>query len=693
MEFFFKPRGIALVGATPQAKGGHAILINLMKGYKGAIYPVNPRYPEIEGLTSYPSVADVPDPVELAIVFVPAVLVPDVVSQCVARGIKGIIIESAGFAETGPKGRKLQEDVLAIARAGGVRLWGPNCMGLVDIKAKHVFSFVSPTIWNGMIEGDVSLIVQSGMLSGGFLTDTMTHGTMGVSKVCSIGNKMDVSETDLLEYLLKDPDTKAVALYLESIPDGRRFLDLCRGADKPVVVLKGGKSRRGAEAAMSHTASLAGDGALISGALAQAGVIEAYDFKQMMDVARSLAMHPVLPSDSKGRTAILTYSGGAGIMSADFLERLGLCVADLSPESEAMLAKVYPEWMPVKNPIDLWPAVEKNGPSKVYGTALAAACFDPNVDAILMHLFTGSAALSADYTPMAQMAKAYNKPLFVWLIGENDGAKKAHIELQNLGIPVYRELYRTVECMAAAFSHSRLKAASAVAFPEISTPVLSPTLNEILSTQSGPIDEHLSKKILEECGVRVVAEAVAESAEEAVGLAEKWGFPVVAKGIAQGGVHKTELGLVRLNLNDWGDVERAFKDLSARVGQEGLVLMQKQVPPGLELIVGLFRDPQFGPSVMVGLGGVYAEVLADKVFAVGPVTESEALAMLSGLKNQKLLDGFRGAKPLNREATARIIASVSRLGASFPRIMEIDINPLIVADGEPVAVDATIVLG
>lgn len=693
MEFFFKPRGIALIGATPQAKGGHAILINLMKGYKGAIYPVNPRYPEIEGLVSYPSVTGVPDPVELAIVFVPAVQVPDVVSQCVARGIKGIIIESAGFAETGPKGRKLQDDVLAIAKAGGVRLWGPNCMGLVDIKAKHVFSFVSPTIWNGMIEGDVSLIVQSGMLSGGFLTDTMTHGTMGVSKVCSIGNKMDVSETDLLEYLLKDPDTRAIALYLESIPDGRRFLDLCRGADKPVVVLKGGKSRRGAEAAMSHTASLAGDGALISGALAQAGVIEAYDFKQMMDTARSLAMYPALPGDSKGRIAILTYSGGAGIMSADFLERLGLCVADLSPESEAMLAKVYPEWMPVKNPIDLWPAVEKNGPSKVYGTALAAACFDPNVDAILMHLFTGSAALSADYAPMAQMVKAYNKPLFVWLIGENEGAKKAHIELQSLGIPVYRELYRTVECMAAAFSHSKLKAASARAFPEISAPRLSPTLNEILSTQSGPIDEHLSKKILNECGVPGVVEAVAESAEDAVALAEKWGFPVVAKGIAQGGVHKTELGLVRLNLSCWGDVERAYKDLSSRVGQEGLVLMQKQLPPGLELIVGLFRDPQFGPAVMAGLGGVYAEVLADKVFAVGPVTESEALAMLSRLKNQKLLDGFRGAKPVNREAAARIIARVSQLGAAFARIREIDINPLIVSDGEPIAVDATIVLG
>lgn len=693
MEFFFKPSGIALVGATPQAKGGHAILINLMKGFKGAIYPINPRYPEIDGLKTYASVKDVPDPVDLAIVFVPAVLVPDVVSQCVARGIKGIIIESAGFAETGPAGRKLQDEVLAIARAGGVRLWGPNCMGLVDIKAKHVFSFVSPTIWNEMIEGDVSLIVQSGMLSGGFLTDTMTHGTMGVSKVCSIGNKMDVSETDLLEYLLKDRDTKAVALYLESIPDGRRFLDLCRGADKPVVVLKGGKSRRGAEAAMSHTASLAGDGALISGALAQAGVIEAYDFKQMMDTARSLAMYPDLPADSKERTAILTYSGGAGIMSADFLEKLGLCVADLTPESEAMLAKVYPEWMPVKNPIDLWPAVEKNGPSKVYGTALAAACFDPNVDAILMHLFTGSAALSADYSPMAQMAKAYNKPLFVWLIGESDGAKKAHIELQKLGIPVYRELYRTVECMAAAFAFAKLGAAREGAFPETATPRLSPTLNEILATQSGPLDEYLSKKILGECGVAVVAEAVAESAEEAVTLAENWGFPVVAKGLAQGGVHKTELGLVRLNLNDWTAVQRSFTDLSSRVGKEGLVLMQKQVPPGLELIVGLFRDPQFGPSVMVGLGGVYAEVLADKVFAAGPVTESEALAMLSRLKNQRLLDGFRGAKPLNREAAARVIANVSQLGAAFDRIREIDINPLIVADGQPVAVDATIVLG
>ncbi len=693
MDFFFNPEGIALVGATPLPKGGHAILRNLMNGYGGAIHPVNPRYPEIDGLKTYPSVLDVPDPVDIAIVFVPSVLVPDVVAQCAARRIKGVIIESAGFAETGEEGRRRQDAVLAIARDAGMRLWGPNCMGIVDIPARHVFSFVSPAIWDEMIPGNVSLVVQSGMLSGGFLTDTMTHGTMGVSKVCSIGNKMDVSETDILEYLLKDPATAAVALYLESIPDGRRFLDLCRGTAKPVVVLKGGKSARGAEAAMSHTASLAGDGALVSGALAQAGVVEAYDFKQMMDTARTLAMNPDLGAVARGRTAILTYSGGAGIMSADFLDRLGLTVADLSPETESMLATVYPEWMPVKNPVDLWPAVEKNGPAKVYGTALQAVCADPAVDAVLMHLFVGSAALSADFGFMAATAKAYGKPIFVWRIGSREEARKAHVALQDLGIPVFRELYRAVECMAAAFARPALLSTRERAFPQVEVPDLSPTHREILSTQKGPLDEHLSKKILAECGVPTVVEAVAETAEEAVAHAERLGFPVVAKGIVPGGVHKTELGLVRLNLSDWTAVQRAFMELSAKVGKDGWVLIQRQAPQGLELIFGLVRDPQFGPSVMAGLGGVYAEILADKVFAAGPVSENEARALLRRLKNQKLLTGFRGAKPLDLSCAARILAIISQLGAAFPRIREIDVNPLIVVDGQPLAVDATIVLG
>ena len=457
MEFFFRPKGIAVVGATPKPKGGLAILLNLTKGFSGGIYPVNPRYTEIAERTCYPSILDVPDPVDLAIVFVPAPGVPDIIEQCAQRKIRGVMIESAGFAEIGGQGEILQAKMKEIAARSGIRLWGPNCMGLFDAVNRHVFSFVSPTIWDeGLVPGNVSLIVQSGMLSGGFLVDTMSHGRMGVSKVCSIGNKSDVDECDILEYLLADPQTHAVGLYLESILDGRRFVSLCRDAQKPIVLLKGGKSVRGAEAAMSHTASLAGNQSVLSGALAQAGVVEANDFKQMMDLARTLAMVPEVPRDARGRVAILTYSGGAGILSTDFMDQLGLEVPRLSSETVKELETVFPDWMPANNPVDLWPAVEKHGGEMVYPKAVEAVCADPLVDAVLIHAFVGGFVPNLDVDVLAQKARSAGKPLFLWLLGSREEARTFHVHAQDVGIPVFRELYRAVECIAAAFDRGRL---------------------------------------------------------------------------------------------------------------------------------------------------------------------------------------------------------------------------------------------
>ena len=250
MEFYFKPKGVAIIGASANTvKGGHFILNNVLKGLKGGIYPVNPAYSEIDGLKCYPSVLEVPDPVDLAIIFVPAPLVPGVLRECVERAIPGVMIQSGGFAETGQQGKKLQDQLIAVHRQSGIRIWGPNCMGLVDAVHGLVFSFMLPTIWEqGLVAGSVSLVVQSGMLSAGFLIDIMSNGIMGISKACSIGNRADVNECDILEYLLSDPATGVIGLYLESIPDGRRFIDLCRHAAKPIVVLRGGKSKKGAAA-------------------------------------------------------------------------------------------------------------------------------------------------------------------------------------------------------------------------------------------------------------------------------------------------------------------------------------------------------------------------------------------------------------------------------------------------------------
>jgi acetyltransferase len=451
MEFFFTPRGIAVIGASANpVKGGYFILNNLIKGFKGGIYPVNPAYPAIDGLPCYPSVLDVPDPVDLAIIFVPAPLVPKVLRECADRGIKGVMIESGGFAESSQEGGQLQNRIVEIHQETGIRIWGPNCMGLVDAVHDFVFSFVLPAIWEkGLDSGDVSLVVQSGMLSAGFLIDIMSNGIMGISKACSIGNKADVNECDILEYLIADADTGAIGLYLESIPDGRRFMDLCRKSPKPVVVLRGGKSQKGAEAARSHTASLAGNGAVIGGALAQVGVIEAYDFKQMMDLCRTLADYPQVMAKESRRVAILTMSGAAGIVSADFIEQHGLSVAELASSTVSALNQIYPEWMPVSNPIDLWPAVELHGRQKAYSAAFQAVFADPNVDAVLFHSFVGGSASRVDLSNPVEMARQSGKPLFGWLMGNRSETHQFQMDARELKLPVFGELHRAVECMAA----------------------------------------------------------------------------------------------------------------------------------------------------------------------------------------------------------------------------------------------------
>lgn len=694
MDFFFKPGGIALIGATPNPlKGGNAILRNITTGFRGHVYPVNPRYKEIDGITCYGSVAEVPDPVDLAIVFVPGRLVPQVIRDCAKRGIRGVMIESSGFAESGKEGRKMQQDLTAFARRAGIRLWGPNCMGLVDAVNRQIFSFVSPALQESLMPGDVSLIVQSGMLSGAFLIDCMSHGIMGISKVCSIGNKMDVDECELLEYLISDPDTRVIGLYLESISNGRRFKNICRSSPKPVVLLKGGKSAMGAKAAMGHTASMAGNGAIISGAMAQAGVIEAKDFKQMMDICRAVAAYPEIRTPGSGRVAILTYSGGAGIVSSDFMDDMGIELAALSPDCIQMLKQVFPEWMPPSNPIDLWPAVERYGAKKAYETAVRAAVTDPGVDALFIHAFSGGFSLNLDMETLTEPARAAGKPVFCWLIGKQEEARDFHIRTQRCGIPVYRELFRAVECMDAVFARkTMLEKRGGTGHAAFFTKFHEST-DALLKSGSGVLDEHASKKVLAECNIPVVMEKIVDSAAHAQRTAKmELGFPVVMKGLAPGGIHKTEAGLVKLGIGSEDQVKKAFDTLNSAMDSHGRILMQQQVAGDLELIAGLVHDPQFGPCVMVGLGGVMAEILDDAVFGVAPLSHTEALELIDRLKNRKLLDGFRGASAVDRDALAEILTALGRLGLQYPDITGIDINPLMIHDGKPVAVDASIIL-
>ncbi|MBI5585100.1 MAG: acetate--CoA ligase family protein [Deltaproteobacteria bacterium] len=696
MKFFFEPQGIALVGATPKTNtGGYSLLANLTLGYDGSIYPVNPRYPEILGLPCYPSVAEVPDPVDLAIVFVPAPAVPPVLEECAARGLKGVIIESGGFAEVGPEGRALQERCLEIARRSGMRLWGPNCMGLIDIRKRYVFSFIAPDAWQDVLNpGGVSLIVQSGLLAGGFMTTLMSHKILRLAKACSIGNKGDIDETDLLEYFLEDDDTRVIALYVESFPRGRRFFELASQRKKPVVVLKGGKSAAGARAAASHTASLAGNFELIRGALDQAGVYQADDFFELVDLARTLEMdfERTGPPQGKPRVAVFTFSGAAGIVTADHLEASGLALADLAPATRQRLEKLSPSWMPVNNPVDFWPAMEKHGPEITYREGLAALLMDPGVDAIIVHLFAGFGVWFLDVEKLFKGLHETRKPVLFWVMGHEKGYHPTRLSLEGMGFPVFNEIQRVVRVLAGIFEFGakRESATAATAAPDPG--IFQSLKTKIEASRESILDEREAKNLLRKLGLAVVPEILAADLSEVLAAAEGFGYPVVLKGRSPGLVHKTEAGLVRLDLNTAEQLQSAFREMADRPQPPADYLVQPQLQGDLELIAGVVRDPQFGPAVMLGLGGVRAEVYRDVVFRLAPVTKWDVEQMVAKLRGRALLEGFRGATPVNLDLLADWLIRLGDLACRVDAVKEIDVNPLLVVKGEPVAVDASIVL-
>ncbi len=687
-----------MVGATLEPyHGGRHLVENLTRGYKGPIYPVNPKYSEVLGLKCYPRVSEIEGPLDLALIFVPAKAVPQVLEDCIHKGARGAIVQSGGFAEVGPEGRALQDRCLDVARKGRLRLWGPNCMGLIDIARRYFFSFIIPEAWEGaMNQGHVSLIVQSGLLSAGFITTLMANKTLGLAKVCSIGNKSDVEETELLEYLLKDPATRVIALYLESFVHGRRFFELASSSDKPIVLLKGGKSPLAAEAAASHTASLAGNYGLIRGVLQQAAVHQADDFFEMVDIARSLEKDFCLqrPPDRKPRIAVFSYSGASGIVTADHMDKYGLTLSHLAPKTKKKLEQLSPAWMPINNPVDYYPAMEKHGPTLAYKHAIATLLDDPNVDGMIVHLFAGFGIWFLDMKDILSNIQKPCKPILFWLIGPEKGREPTRLTLEEEGWPTFLEIHRTVKVMASLFENdgTRRKPLEVLS-PEFQIPrTLMKRVQPSDEKGKKVLDESEAKKWLKALNLRVVKEVVARNLREAVQAAQKIGYPIVLKGIVEGQVHKTELGLVKLNLRNIDQLKSAYrKMLHVRIKPKSF-LIQPMVKGDLELIAGVVRDPQFGPAVMLGLGGVKAEVYKDVAFRLAPVNQKDVLSMVSDLKGQALLKGYRGSKPVNMENLANWLIRLGWLALKLEKIQEIDVNPLLIVEGEPVAVDATIIL-
>jgi acetyltransferase len=689
MDAFFHPGSLAVIGASNRNIGNFAIT-NLLAGFKGRIYPVNPNYKEIEGLPCFPSLEDIPHPIDLAIILVPASSVPSVLEICATRGVGRVIIESAGFAEIGEDGLALQDQCVAIAKQNGMRIWGPNCMGIVDVHRRYFFTFMHPAVREeGLLPGRISLIVQSGMMSAIFLAELGRRG-IGVAKACSIGNRADVDECDVLEYLLKDPDTDVIALYLESILRGRLFAQMAQRSTKPIVLLKGGKSKAGALAAKSHTYSLSGNSRLLNSVLELSGVTLADGIYQMMDLANALATIPHV--DPACRTAILTLSGGAGVLACDALEGRGIPVAQLSEQTKKTLGEVFPVWMPVSNPIDLFPTMGLHGRDIAFSRTISAVLEDSNMDVLLIHFVAGLDEDTLDLDTLKKKADRFGKVVFFWLMEHQEGGKRFRQKAQTLGIPVHEEVSRIAECLWAA-SRFRGYKPSLSTFDASATPSSASVPKKPPFPSSEKIwDEFDSKKFLSSWKIPVVEEKLVNGLNEAWKTAQQMGLPVVLKGLMPGEAHKTEHGLVQLGIMDKPLLEAAFHHIQEKLDHRGRILIQKEVKSDYELIAGFIRDDQFGPCVMFGLGGIFSELEPDVVFAMAPLNRDSALKLIGRIRSKRLLQGSRGMTPLKEDAMADILVNLGNVGIAYPQIEQIDINPLAVSKGAPLAVDASVIL-
>ena len=462
MDYFFAPRSVAVVGATPnKAKGGYSIIANMLESFSGPVYPINPGRDEILGQKCYSSVRELEGKVDMAIVFVPAASVPGVLEDCAAAGVKAAVLESGGFAEVGKEGKDLTSRCQEIASRSGLRLWGPNCTGLVNTDPFIFTPFIRvPEADEKLTSGSLGIIAQSGMLAAGFMLQYVLSGFFTVSKACAIGNKIDVEEVEILRYMAEDPKTKAVVAYLESIDDGQGFLEVARemAGKKPLVVLKSGRYEESARAALSHTASLAGTDEVVDGALNQAGVIRVYDYLDLMKLGKAFSLHPEpfkLASSSGDRVAVVTVTGGGGVVSTDLIRDSGLQVPRLEGETLEKLSDVFPEWMPPSNPVDIWPAVEQKGITAV-SDSLKAVLDDNRIDGVLLLPF---AARMLEYFPFEEIGKEVRrsgKAMVSWVFGDRRYFDILEDRLKEFGIPVFTDLRSCVLALKAFLHFSRL---------------------------------------------------------------------------------------------------------------------------------------------------------------------------------------------------------------------------------------------
>lgn len=697
IDAFFKPRTVAVIGASANPdKLGYAIVENLVNGGflsdERKIFPINLKAEIILDLKVHPSVVDVDDDIDLAVIVVPVRFVPDALRTCGEKKIPSVIIITAGFRESGREGMDREQELLQIAQEYGIRIVGPNCLGVIDTVTplNASFSAGSPP------SGPMAFMSQSGAL-GTAILDWAMAGELGLSQFVSLGNKADVDEADLLNAWADDPSSKVLLAYIEGLPDGQEFIRVAREVSKkkPIIAIKSGVTKAGARAVSSHTGSLAGSEQAYSAAFRQAGVIRAESLQDMFDFARAFAYLPPLTGD---RIAIVTNAGGPGILATDALERSGLKLARFENECLRDLVAFLPDAASAANPVD----VLGDAHADRYEFAIERVIKDPNVDALLIILTPqASTDIKATAEAVVRIARSASIPVIGCWMGAARVEAGASV-LRDANVPNFAFPERAAKVFEAMSTYRKYQAEPIPQFETIAVDkaAVRKTIDEVLDSGRVTIGDLESRAILEAYGLPMPDAKLARTADEAAEMAVEMGFPTVLKIASPDILHKTDVGGVKVGLENTSDVRDAFDLITYRAQRYvpdakiwGCVV-QKMAPDGLEVLIGMNRDPQFGPLVTFGLGGIFVEVLKDVSFRVAPFSREEAEHMIYEIRTRALLDGVRGKPEADKEVLIDAIMRIGQLVTDFPEITELDINPFIIYEkGQGgVAIDMRLVI-
>jgi acetyltransferase len=704
MESVFNPRSVAVIGASEVAgKAAERRTRSLLEGgYDGDVYLINPKRSELFGRKAYPNITEVGAQVDLAMIVIASRFLVSAVADCVKMGVKGIIIITAGLGETGEEGKKIEAEILKEAAKSGACVIGPNCSGMFSASASMNLLGVPR-----LEKGPISVLAQSGNV-----IDSLTHYArmrgLGFSKIISLGNAIGASFPDYVEYLKDDPDTKVIITYLEGIKDGNRLVRVVRETikKKPVVALKVGRSTAGARAAASHTGSLAGDDLIVDAAFRQAGIVRAANIDEMFDMAETFCNCP-LPKGN--RVAILSEGGGDNSIAADNAEIHGMEVPVLSRPTQEKIRPFLLEGMPASNPIDYGGTAEEN-PHMI--TECASVCMQSDeVDGVYITGFFGGfkdiiaphvAELEEQTSQdLVELVKQFNKPLFVHTSFAGGAIKSMQI-LKRAGIPVMESSQRSSQCLSAlmkfAINRNKISQMEVLKVRKKEHPKVKATFKKATNEHRANLLETESRYILEKYGLPLPPAALISNVDDLSAVGVKIPYPLAMKVVCPDIIHKSDAGGIKLNLKTETEVRHAFEEIIANTceftSRERILgtLISPMVADGQECIMGMIRDPQFGPVIMFGLGGIFVEVLKDVSFRVAPLADEDIDEMIKEIKGYKILIGIRGKKAKDIDAIRNILARLSDIAIDNPEINEIDLNPVIVHEKGASIVDSRIIL-